>query len=126
MRFSDNIDRLYITTADFAADSLLSDDTVERSGGVIAVFNESNKDPVPHVYTESSRILLYWRTSQRNNGGDLGAAAGFRLLAYPSGILVVHLFLEIPLPSLLFSYFQTHMRSDPVRLYVYFVSFYEL
>ena len=117
MRFSDNIDRLYITTADFAADSLLSDDTVERSGGVIAVFNESNKDPVPHVYTESSRILLYWRTSQRNNVGDFGVSAGFRLLAYPSGIVVVHLFLEIPLLSSLFSLFSsTHAQRSSAAI----------
>ena len=87
LRFSDNLDRLYITTPSFEPNLLLSDHFIDQSEGVIFVADNSFEETVPHLITYSETVRVYWRTTAQSTSRD-SAAAGFRILTYPSSKLL--------------------------------------
>ena len=84
-RFSDYLDRLYITRYSFESDLILSDQVVDQSQDVIFTADKTMMEGVPHLITYSDKVKIYWRTTVQSNQQD-APAAGFRMLAYPSGI----------------------------------------
>ena len=83
-RFSDSLDRLYITRPSFDPDLILSDELVDTLEDIILTADKSAVEGVPHIITYSDRVKLYWRTTVQSNQLD-SVAAGFRILVYPSG-----------------------------------------
>ena len=92
MRFSDNLDRLYITRSSFDPDLIMSDQLVDQSGDIILTADKTMNEGVPHLITYSDIVKVYWRTTVRNSQQS-SAAAGFRMLAYPSSMICFSLFL---------------------------------
>ena len=86
MRFSDNLDRLYITRLSFEADLIMSDQLVDQSENIILAADKTMNEGVPHLITYSDKIRVYWRTTVQNSQ-HTSAAAGFRMLAYPSSMI---------------------------------------
>ena len=85
-RFSDNLDRLYITTGAFDNDNIFTDDIIGATGSVLFSFDKESRNDVPELMTGAHTIKLFWRTvvQFQSTSRDL-SAAGFRLLAYPTG-----------------------------------------
>ena len=90
-RFSDNLDRLYITTRGFNNDKLFTDDVVNATGSILKAIDKSSSIDIPEIMTGSQRIKLFWRTVvQFMTTTKDQLAAGFRLFAYPTGILIIY------------------------------------
>ena len=82
MRFTDDVDRLYIATYSFDPNWMYSDSVIYGSDGLIYVLSKAIEDPAPHVVSNSDNIRLFWRTGKQNSLRDT-TAVGFRLLVYP-------------------------------------------
>ena len=86
-RFSDNLDRLYITTGAFNNDKIFTDDIIDAMDSVLFSFDKESRNNVPELMTGAHTIKLFWRTVvQFQSTSRDQSAAGFRLLAYPTGI----------------------------------------
>ena len=85
IRYSDNIDRLYITTAAFSCNEMFTDDVVNATGSVLRVFDRTTENYIPEYMTGLHRVKLLWRTVvQFQTVKRDPTAVGFRLLAYPT------------------------------------------
>ena len=81
-KFSDKIDRLYISNASFDLKLIFTDVDVHTSSDLIAILDKESGHLVPHYITEPGNIRLIWRTFVQVMGSRDSHAVGFRLLAY--------------------------------------------
>ena len=84
IRFSDNLDRLYIANSDFDPINIFSDNLIFKETGILHSFDNSMNGLMEYYLTQSNMIRLFWRTvSPFDRPATDIWAAGFRLLAYP-------------------------------------------
>ena len=88
-KFSDNIDRLYISTASFDLNLIFTDIDIHTSSDLIAILDKESGHIVPHYILEPGSIRLIWKTVVQVEGSRDSNAVGFRLLAYSDGRLKI-------------------------------------
>ena len=86
-RFSDYVDRLYITNSDFDPVKIFSDDVLNFTSvnGLLHVLDKSMNGRMAYYMTQSHTIRLFWRTvAPFHSPAADRSAVGFRFLAYPA------------------------------------------
>ena len=86
-KFSDKLDRLYLSNESFDLNLIFTDIDIHKSAGVIAALDKESGHIVPHYITEPGNIRLIWRTVVRIKDSGDPRAVGFRLLTYTDGRL---------------------------------------
>ena len=91
-KFSDKLDRLYITNESFDLNLIFSDNAIHKSSELIAVLDMESGHLVPHYIAEPGNIRLIFRTVVQDKDSQNADAVGFRLLAYIDGrVNILHL-----------------------------------
>ena len=84
-KFSDKLDRLYITNESFDLNLIFSEAAIHESSELIAVLDMESGHIVPHYIAEPGTIRLIFRTVVQDKDSRNTNAVGFRLLAYIDG-----------------------------------------
>ena len=88
IRFTDKINRLYVTNDKFDVASLLTDSTVESKEGILKVFAREEINNYFHIRTNENRLLIILRTFEYESSVKQ-FGTGFRMITYATGTLGV-------------------------------------
>ena len=89
-KFSDKLDRLYITNESFDLNLIFSEAAIHESSELIAFLDMENEHIVPHYIAEPGNIQLIFRTVVQDKDSRNADAVGFRLLAYTDGRVIFY------------------------------------
>ena len=88
-KFSDKLDRLYITNGRFDLNLVFSEANIHASVDLIAVLDKDSGHIVPHYTTDPGNIRVIWRTIVQVEDSRDSQAVGFRMLAFTTGNVVL-------------------------------------
>ena len=72
----------------------MSDQPVDKSEDIILAADKTIEEGVPHLISYSDKVRIYWRTTVQSNQQN-SAAAGFRILTYPSSMNILFSFHDL-------------------------------